>query len=201
MLNKLLKNMRKLSVIEQTPLYNLCTSSVQLLCCVGLFATLWTAVHQASMSITNSQAFSSSCPLRWWCHPTISSFVILVSSCLQSFPASRSLSMNQFFASGGQNVGVSASASVLPMNIQDWFSLGWTAWISLQSKGLSKVFFNTTVQKYQFFSHPYMTTGKSIALTRWTFAGKVMSLLFKILSRLVIAFLPRNKCLLILWPQ
>ena len=96
--------------------------------------------------------YPNSCPLRWWCHLTISSFVILVSSCLQSFPASRSLSMNQFFASGGQNVGISASASVLPMNIQDWSPLGWTGWISLQSKGLSKIFSNSTVQKHQFFS-------------------------------------------------
>ena len=97
-------------------------------------------------------AYSYSCPLSRWCHPTISSSVVAFSSCLQYFPASRSFPMSQFFTSGGQSVGVSASASVLPMNIQDWFPLGWTGWISLQSKGLSRVFSNTTVQQHQFFS-------------------------------------------------
>ena len=92
-----------------------------------------------------------SCPLSWWCHLTISSSVIPFSSCLQSFPTSRSFQMSQLLASGGQNTGVSASTSVLPMNTQDWFPLGWTGWISLQSKGLSRVFYNTTVQKHQFF--------------------------------------------------
>ena len=93
----------------------------------------------------------NSCPLSQWCHPTISSLVIPFSSCLQSFPASGSFPVSQLFASGGQSIGVSASASVLPMNIQDWFSLGWTGWISLQSKEPSRVFSNITVQKYQFF--------------------------------------------------
>ena len=92
------------------------------------------------------------CPLSRWCYPTISSSVIPFSSCLQSFPTSRSFQMSQLFSSGGQNIGVSASTSVLPMNIQDWFPLGWTGWISMQSKRLSRVFCNTTVQKYQFFS-------------------------------------------------
>ena len=92
------------------------------------------------------------CPLSRWCHPTISSSVVSFSSCLQSFPASGSLQMSQFFASGGQSIGVSASTSILPMNTQDWSLLGWTGWISLQSKGLSRVFSNTTVQKHQFFS-------------------------------------------------
>ena len=96
--------------------------------------------------------YPNSCPLSQYCHPTTSSSVIPFSSCLQSFPASGSFQMNQFFASGGQNIGVSASTSVLPMNIQDWFPLGWTGWISLQSKGLSRVFSNTTVQMHQFFS-------------------------------------------------
>ena len=96
-------------------------------------------------------ACSNSCPLSRWCHPTISSSV-LFSSCLQSFPASGSFAMSQFFASGGQSIGISASASVLPMNVQDWFSLGLTDLVSLQSKGLSRVFFNMTVQKHQFFS-------------------------------------------------
>ena len=97
------------------------------------------------------RVYSNSCPLSWWCHPTISSSVVPFSSCLQSFPASGSFPMSQLFASGGQRIGVSASASVLPMNIQDWFPLGRTAWISLQPKRLSSVFSNTTVQKHQFF--------------------------------------------------
>ena len=96
-------------------------------------------------------AYSNTCSLSQWCHPTISSSVIPFSFCLQSFPALGSFPMSQFFASGGQSIGVLASASVLPMNIQDWFPLGWTGWISLQSKGLSRVISNTTVQKHQFF--------------------------------------------------
>ena len=96
--------------------------------------------------------YSNSCPLSQWCHLTISFSVVPFSSRLQSFPASESFPMSQFFASGGQSIGVSASASVLSMNMQDWFPLGLTAWIFLQSKGLSRVFSNTTVQKHQFFS-------------------------------------------------
>ena len=92
--------------------------------------------------------YSNSGPLSQWCHPTVSSFVVPFFSCLQSFPASESFPVSQFFASGGQSIGVSASMSVLPMNIQDWFHLGLTGWISLQSKGLSRVFSNTTVQKH-----------------------------------------------------
>ena len=95
--------------------------------------------------------YSNPCPLSRWCHPTISSSVVPFSPCPQSFPASESLQMSQLFISGGQSIGVSASTSVLPMNIQDWFPLGWTGCISLQSKGLSRVFSNTTVQKHQFF--------------------------------------------------
>ena len=94
---------------------------------------------------------TNSCPWSWWCHPAISSSVFPFSSCLQSFPASGSFQMSQLFTSGGQNIGVSASTSVLPMNIQDWSPLEWTGWISLQSKGLSRVFSVTTVQKYEFF--------------------------------------------------
>ena len=114
--------------------------------------------------------------------------------------------MNQLFTSGGQSVGVSALTLVFPMNTQEWSTLGWTGQISLQSKGLSGVFSNTTVQKHQFFSaqlsykefiYLYMTTGKIIALTRWAFVDKVKSLLFNMLSRLVITFLPRIKHLLI----
>ena len=97
-------------------------------------------------------ACSNSCPLSWWFHPTISSSVVPFSYCPQSFPASGSFQMSQLFTSGGQRIGVSASASVLPMNTQDWSPLGWTGWISLQSKGLSRVFSNTTVQNHQFFS-------------------------------------------------
>ena len=93
----------------------------------------------------------SSCPLHWWCHPAISSSDALFSFCLQSFPASGTFPMSQLFTSDNQNIGVSASASVLPTNTQDWSPLGWTGWISLQSKGLSRVFSNTTVQKQQFF--------------------------------------------------
>ena len=99
----------------------------------------------------SSRVCSNSCPWSRWCYPIISSSVIPFSR-LQSFPASESFQMSQLFASGGQRIGVSASASVLPMNIQDWFPLGLTGWISLQSKGLSRVFSNTTVQKHQFFS-------------------------------------------------
>ena len=135
------------------------------------------------------RVYSNSCPSSRWCHPTISSFVIPFSSCLQSFPASGSFQMSQFFASGGQSIGVSASTSVLPMNIQDWFPLGLTDWLSLQSKGLSRVFSHTTVLRCSAFfivplSHPYMTTGETTALTGQTFVGKVMSLLFNTLSRL-----------------
>ena len=98
------------------------------------------------------RACSDSCPSSWWCHPTISSSVDPFSSQLHSFPASGSFQMSQFFASGSQNIGVSASTSVLPMNIQDWFPLEWTGWISLLSKRLSRVFSNSTIQKHQFFS-------------------------------------------------
>ena len=155
-------------------------------------------------------ACSNSCPSSRWCHPTISSSVILFPSCLLSFPESGSFPRRQFFTSGGQNIRASASASVPPMNIQDWFPSGLTDLISLQSNGILRVFSNTTVQKHQFFdtaffmvqvSYPYMNTGKAIALTRQTFVGKVMSLLFNMLSRSVIAFLPRSKYLLIPWLQ
>ena len=146
----------------------------------------------------SSRVCSNSCSLSEWC------YFILFSFCFQSFPASGSFLMSWLFASGGQNFGASASASVLPMNIQDWFPLGFTGWISLQSKGLSSFFSSTIIQKATIFrlsaffmvqvSHPYTTTGKIIDLTIWTFLGKVMSLLFNmlLLSRFVIAFLPRS---------
>ena len=154
-------------------------------------------------------AYSNIRPLSRWCHPTISSSVFPLSSYIQSFPASGSFQMSQLFTSGGQSTGV--SASVLPTNIQDWFPLGWTSWISLQSQGTLKTLLQhhsskaSILQCSAFFlvqlSHPYMTTGKTIALTRRTLVGKVMSLLLNMLSRLVITFLPRSKCLLISWLQ
>ena len=104
----------------------------------------------------------NSCPLSWWCHPAILSSVIPLSSCPQSLPASGSFPMSQLFTWGGQSIGVSASASVLPVSTQDWSPLGCTGWISLQSKGLSRVFSNTTVQKHQFFSFLYSPTLTSI---------------------------------------
>ena len=116
-----------------------------------LFVTPWTTARQASCPSPTPRAYSNTCPSSWWCHPTISSFIIPFSSCLQAFPASGSFPVSQFFASGGQSIGASASTSVLWMNIQDWFPLGLTGWVSLQSKGLSRVFSNTTVQKHQFF--------------------------------------------------
>ena len=135
------------------------------------------------------EACSNSCPLNWWCHPIIPSSVTLLPSHLQSFPASGSFPVSQLFESGGQNVGVSASASVLPMNIQGWVPLGLTGLISLQSTGLSWVFSNTSLKALvlpcsAFFmvqlSPPYMTTGKTTALTIQTYVGKVMSLLFNV---------------------
>ena len=111
--------------------------------------------------------YSTSCSLSQWCYPTISSSVVSFSFCLQSFPASGSFPMSQFFASGDQSIGVSASISVLPMNIQDWFPLRWIGWISLQSKGLSRVFSNTTVQKHQFFG-TYLDPPKSWILIQLT---------------------------------
>ena len=138
------------------------------------------------------RVYSNSCPLSQWCHPTISSSVVPFSSHLQSFPASGSSQKSQFFPSSGQSTGVSASASVLPMNIQHCLPLGWTLWISLMSKKLSSLLHHhsskaSILRRSAFFtvqlSHPYMTNGKTIALTRWTFVDKVTSLLFNILCR------------------
>ena len=144
--------------------------------------------------------YSNSFPLTRWGCLTISSSVTPFSACPQSFPVSRSFPMSWLFASGGQSVR--ALASVLSVNIQGWFPLGLTGLISLLSKVLWRVFSSTTVRKHQFFfmvqlSYPYMTTGKTIALTIRTFVGKVMSLFFNTLYRFVIAFLPRSKCVLI----
>ena len=137
------------------------------------------------------------------CHP-----LLLPPSIFPSIRVFSNDPLNQFLTSGGQSIGVWASASVLPMNAQDWSPSGWTGWIFLQSKGLSRVFSSSPPSVLwcsSFFivqlSHPYMTTGKTIALTRRTFVGKVMSLLFNMLSRLGIAFLPRSKHLLISWLQ
>ena len=133
-------------------LYAVCyVSSVQSLSRVWLFAKPWTTAHQAFLSIITTGVYSNSCPSSQWCHPTISFSAVPFSSCPQSFPASGSFPVSQFFVSGGQSIGVSASSSVLPVNIQDWFPLGWTSLMSLQPKGLSRVFSNTTVQKHQFF--------------------------------------------------
>ena len=147
------------------------------------------------------RVYSNSCPLSPWCHPAISSSVILF-SCPQSLQASESFPVSQLFSRRGQSIGVSALASVLPMSTQDWSPLAWTRWISLQSKGLFKSLLQhhsskaSILQPSAIFtvqlSRPYMTTGKTITLTRRTFVGKVMSLLLNMLSRLVIAFLPRS---------
>ena len=115
-------------------------SSVQLLSRVQLFVTPWTVPTRLPCPSPTPRTCSNSCPLSQWCHPTISSSVMPFSSCLRSFPAARSFQMSQFFALVGQSVGVSASASVLPMNIQDWFPLGWTGWISLQSHSCVQFF-------------------------------------------------------------
>ena len=154
----------------------------------------------------------NSCPSSQWCHPAISSSVVPFSSCPQSHPASESFPMSQLFAWGGQNIRVPALASVLPKNTQDWSPLEWTGWIYLlEVQGTLKSLLQHHSSKASilwhsaFFtvqlSYPYMTTGKTIALARWTFVGKVMSLLLNMLSRLVITFLPRSKRLLISWLQ
>ena len=179
-------------------------SSVQSLSCVWL---LWPHglqhVRPPCPSPTPG-AYSNACPLSRWCHPTISSSTVPFSSRLQSFPASGSFQTSQFFTSGGQTIEASASASVLSKNIQGWFLLGLTDLISLQSKGLSRFFFNTTVQKILwcsgFFmvqlSHQYTTTRKIIAMTIQTIFGK-LSLLFNMPSRSLIDILPSSKSFLI----
>ena len=149
-----------------------------------MFDSLWPHGLQHTRPPCPSPApgvYSISRPSSQWCHPAISSSVVPFSSCPQSFPASGSFPMSKFFTSGGQSIGVSASALVLPVNIQDWFPLGWTGWISLQSKRLSRVFSNhhsskaSILWRSAFFtvqlSHPYVTTGKTIALTKQTIVG------------------------------
>ena len=156
-------------------------------------------------------ACSNSCPLSQWCHPTISSSVIPFSSRLQSLPPSGSFRMSQFFTSGGHSIGVSASTSVLPMSMQDWFPLGLSGLILPAVQGMLKSLLQHHSSKTSVlrgsafllvqFSHPYMTIGETIALTIQTFVNKGMSLLFNMLSRLVIAFLQRSKHFLISWLQ
>ena len=148
---QLLESRRIQKYVAFTKIYIQFSQSVQLLSCVELFVTSWTTACQASLSITTPGVHPNPCPLCQWCHPTISSSVVPFTYCPQSFPASGSFQMSQLSASGGQSIGVSASKSVPPMNTQDWSPLGWTGCISLQSKGLSRVFSNTTVQKHQFF--------------------------------------------------
>ena len=163
--------------------------------CSVISDSLWphglqhTRLHYPSPS---PRVCSSSCPLSWWCHPTISFSVVPFSSCPQSFPASGSFPMSQICASGGQSIGASTSASALSKNTQGWFPLGLTGCISLQFKGLSRVFSSTIVWRHKFFdaqpfllssSYTYMNTGKTIALTIQTFVRKVISLLFNMLSK------------------
>ena len=179
-------------------------SSVQSLSCVRLFATPWIAARQASLSITNS----------WSLHTLMSIESVMRSNHLilcchlllpSIFPNIRVFSNESALRIRWPKYWVSASISVLPVNTQDWFPLGWTGWTSLLSKGLSRIQHHsskTSILRHSAFfivqlSHPYMTTGKTIALTRWTFVGKVMSLLLNVPSRLVITFLPRSKRLLI----
>ena len=187
-------------------------SSVQSLSCVWLFATPWTAARQASLSITNSRSLLKLMSIESvmpsnnliLCHP-----LLLPPSIL---PSIRVFQMSQFFTSVAKvlEFQFQLQHQSLPMNIQDWSLLEWTGWISLQSKGLSSLLQHhsskaSMLRRSAFFivqlSHPYMTTGKTKALSRWIFVGKVMSLLFNMLSRLVIAFLPRSKSLLISWLQ
>ena len=185
-------------------LWRVCCHS--LLSLVWLFVTPWTVSHQASLSFTISQSL-----LRLIYIELVMPFNHLILCCpLLLLPsASGSFPIIWLFESGDQSIGVSASASVLPMNIQGWLPLGLTSLLSLQSKGLSRVFPSTTDRKHQFFgSQPSLwfnshikTTGKTIALTIWTFVSKVISLPFNMLSRFVIAFLPRSKHLLTSWLQ
>ena len=184
-------------------------SSVQSLSCVQLFATIWTAAHQASLSVTNSQSLLKLMSIESVVPSNHLIFCCLLLFLLSVFPSIRVFSSESVLCIRWPNIG--ASASVLPVKVQGWFPLGLTGLISLQSKGLSRWFFiqhslKASILRCSAFcrvqlSHPYVTIGKTIALTRRTFVGKMMSLLFNMLSRLVITFLPRSKCLLISWLQ
>ena len=175
-------------------------SSVQFSCSVAS-DSLWSHEPQHARPPCPSptpRVHPHPCASSWWCHPTISSSVVPFSSCPQSFPESGSFQMSQLFTSGSQSIGVSASASVLPMNIQNWFPFRMDWLDLLAAQGTLKSLLQHHSSKASilwhsaFFiiqhSHPYMTTGKTIALTRWTFVGKVMSLLFNMLSRWVLIF-------------
>ena len=179
---------------------NMVVVVVQWLNPVWLFATSWTTACQASHPTVCPGVCSDSCPLSHWCSLTISSSTAPFSFYLQSFPTSGPFPMSWLFTSVDQNVGTSASASALPMNIQSWFPLVRIDWFYLLAiQGTLKSLLQHHNSKESIFlhsvqlSHPYMTTGKTIALTRWTLFGKVMSLLFTMRSWLVIAFLPRSK--------
>ena len=176
---------------------------VQWLSCVWLLATSWTEAHQASLSFIISWSLLKFMSLE---SVKIISSASLFSFCLPSFSASGSFPMSWLFTSGDQNIGASASSSVLSMNIQSWFPLGLIGFLPLMSKGLSRVFPITTILQHSAFfmvqlSHPCMTTGKTIALTRRILLGKVTPLLYNTLSMFVTAFLPRSKHLLISWLQ
>ena len=165
----------------------------------------WLQHTRPSCSSPTPGVYSNSCPSSLWCYPITSFSVVSFSSCLQSFPAAGSFLMSQFFASGGQSIGISASGSVLPMNIQDWSPLGLTVQGTLKSllqyhSSKASILWHSAFFTIQ-LSHPHMTPGKTIALTRRTFVGKVLSLRLNMLSRLVITFLPRSKRLLISWLQ
>ena len=161
-------------------------SSVQSLSRVWLFESPWTSACQATLSITNSWSLVKNMSIELVLQSKHLILIVPFSSCLQSCPTSGSFQMNQFFASRGQSIGASPSAPVLPMNIQYWFPLGLTGWVTLQSKWLSRVFPSTIVQKHQLFgslsfvvqlSHPYMTTEKTIAMSLWNFVGKISYLI------------------------
>ena len=191
--------------------FTVTVSSVQWLSHVWLCATPWTAACSVSLSITNSWSNSNSYALTQWCHTTISSSALAFSSSLQSFPASGSFQIRQFFASGGKVFRVSASA-ISPSNEYSGlmsFRMDWMDLLAVREtlKCLLQHYSSkaSILWHSPFFivqlSHPYMTTGKTKALIRWTFVVKVMSLFFNMLSRLVMDFLPRSKCLLISWLQ
>ena len=174
---------------------------VQLLSHVWLFATPWTTAHQASQSFTISLSFYKLMSIESVMPPN--DLILCCPLLLQPsvFPSIRVFPSESALSSGGQTIGVSASALVLPMNTQYWFPLGWAGLISLQSKELSRIFSSTAIQKHPFsvffivqLSHPCMTNGKTIALAIQTFVSKVISLLFNTLSWFNIVFLPRNKC-------
>ena len=139
-------------VLPPSPSEHLTTCCCSSLSRVQLFATPWTAAHEAALSSLSPRLCSNSSPLSQWCHLTVLSSATPFSFCLWSFPVSGSFPVSWLFPSGSQNIGASASPSVLPMNIQGWFPLGLTDLISLQSRGLSRIFYNTTAQKHQFFS-------------------------------------------------